>query len=365
MVTNRIKPKKNKNLKFIDGKWYVDFTFDKKRIRKFGGYTKDQARNTLTKLKMEKLNEKMGFRKPGGNERILFENFADDFLKLYSKQNKRSWQSDEFSLKNLKTAFKGKYLQDIGPEDVERFRAKRRTEVSDSTINRELSCLKTLFNKAVEWGKLESNPIAKVKKFREPNSKERILTQGEAQQLINEASPQLKPILITALNTGMRRGEILSLRWKDIDFHKGFIFIGDSKSGRSRSIPINMKVFETLKDIPQEGEFVFFNSETKTHVKDVKTGFKKACYRAGIKGLRFHDLRHTAASWMVESGIDLVTVSKLLGHSSITMTMKYAHPTPENMRRAVDKLAEKTKQTRQKVDTVKIPKPVNYLIRDN
>jgi len=296
---------------------------------------------------------------------VPFEKFADEFLELYSKQNKRSWQSDEFSLKNFKLFFKDKRLQDIGPEDVERFKAKRRTEVSDSTINRELACLKTLFNKAVEWGRLERNPIAKVKKFREPNSQERILTESEAKRLIEASGPELRPVLIIALNTGMRKGEILSLKWKDIDFQKGFIYIGDSKSGRSRNVPVNSQVFETLKGLPQQGEFVFFNSETRGHVQDVKTAFKGACRRAGIKGLRFHDLRHTAASWMVEGGVDLVTVSKILGHASIQMTMRYAHPTPENMRRAVAKLAEKTDLTRQKVDTVEIPKPVNLLYRDN
>jgi integrase len=357
--------KAEKNLKFKDGKWYLDFTFRGRRIRQFGGYTKEQARNNLARLRIEKLDEKLGFKRPGNGERILFEKFADEFLELYSKQNKRSWQRDEQSLRNLKLSLKTKTLQDIGPEDVERYKAKRKTEVSGATVNRELACLKTLFNKAVEWGRIETNPILKVRKFRESPPKERILTQGEAARLLGEASPQVKPVLVLALNTAMRRTEILSLRWKDVDLHKGFIFIGDSKSGRSRTVPINSQVFETLKSLSQESEFVFFNSETKTHVKDIKTGFKAACRRAGIKNLRLHDLRHTAASWMVEAGVDLVTVSRILGHSTIQMTMRYAHPTPENMRRAVEKLAERTDQTRQKVDIVEIPKPIILLKTDN
>lgn len=109
-------------------------------------------------------------------------------------------------------------------------------------------------------------------------------------------------------------------------------------------------VFEALHDLPKKFEYVFFNQETKSHVKDIKTGFKAACRRAEIEGLRLHDLRHTAASKMIEAGADLVTVSKIPGHSSIQMTMRYAHPTPENMRRAVDRLSEVLDQTRQKVD---------------
>ena len=357
--------KKEKNLKFIDGKWYIDFTFNHKRIRQFGGYTKEQARNTLAKMRIEKLDEKLGFRKPGKNEHVSFEKFADEFLELYSKQNKRSWKRDEASLKNLKPFFKGQELQDIRPEDIERYRAKRKTDVSPATINRELACLKTLFNKAIEWGKLESNPAQKVKKFREANIKERILTDSEARQLVENASPQLKPVILINLNTGMRKNEILSLRWENVDFHKGFILIEDSKSGRSRKVPINRVVFEALKNMEQKSEFVFFNAETEKHIKDVKTGFKAACRRAGIKDLRFHDLRHTAASWMVEDGIDLVTISKILGHSTITMTMRYCHSSQENMKRAVEKLAEKHDQTRQKVDMIEIPKPITYLKTDN
>lgn len=354
-----VKPKNDRNLNFQDGKWYVDFTAQKKRIRRFGGYTKEQARNTLAKLRIDKLDEKLGFKKRE-LEVVPFDKFADDFLELYSKQNKRSWRRDEASLNVLKEFFKTDALQSIGPEKVERFKAKRKAEVKPATVNRELACLKTLFNKAVEWGKLEESSLGAVKKFKEPPGRERILDAGEARRLVDCADSSIKPVLIVALNTGMRRNEILSLRWVNVDFVKGYIFIEDSKSGKSRKVPMNAAVFETLHDLPKKFEYVFFNEETKSHVKDIKTAFKAACRRAkkdpkddkdpGIVGLRLHDLRHTAASKMIEAGADLVTVSKILGHSSIQMTMRYAHPTPENMRRAVDRLGEVLGQTRQKVD---------------
>jgi integrase len=334
-----VKPKNDRNLNFKDGKWYVDFTAQGKRIRQFGGYTKEQARNTLAKLRIDKLDEKLGFKKPE-LEDVPFDKFADDFLELYSKQNKRSWQRDEASLNVLKKFLKSDTLQSIGPEKVERFKAKRKTEVKPATVNRELSCLKTLFNKAVEWGKLEESSLGAVKKFKEPPGREQILDAGEARRLVDCADPSINPILIVALNTGMRRNEILSLRWVNVDFVKGFIFIEDSKNGKSRKIPMNVAVFEALHDLSKKFEYVFFNEETKSHIKDIKTGFKAACRRAEIEGLRLHDLRHTAASKMIEAGADLVTVSKILGHSSIQMTMRYAHPTPENMRRAVERLSD-------------------------
>ena len=343
---------KERNLKQIDGKWYVDFTAQGKRIRQFAGYTKEQARNTLAKLRIERLDERLGFRKSGQGERVLFEKFADDFLEEYCKQNKRSWQRDEFSLNSLKKFFKGETLQSFGPEKIERFKAKRKAEVSSATVNRELACLKTMFSKAVEWGRTEKNPAAKVKKFRENPGRERILSPEEARSLIECAGPGIRPVLIVALNTGMRRGEILSLKWADVDFGKSFILISDSKSGRSRKVPMNAFVYETLQKLPRtSAEHVFFNPETKSHIKGIRTAFKAACRRAEIKGVRLHDLRHTAASKMIEAGADLVTVSKILGHASIQMTMRYAHPTPENMRLAVNKLGEILGSTRQKVDT--------------
>jgi integrase len=363
---------KEKNIKKKDGKYYLDFTFNKKRIRRFGGYTKEQARNNLAKLRLELLNEKMGFKKPGNGEPVPFKEFADYYLKTYSKQNKKSWKRDELSLKSLKNFFKNKNIQNITAADIEHFKAERKTHASkrrpknakklpitNATVNRELTCLKTLLKKAVEWGKLENNPAETVKKLREKKQKMQMLSAAEADKLIEFAGDDLKPVLIIALNSGMRKGEILSLKWDDVDMKKGFIRIAETKSGKSRNVPINTQVYDTLKKCRNESAFVFYNPETRNHIKDVKTAFNNACERANIKGLRFHDLRHTAASWMVEAGVDLVTVSKILGHSSIEMTMRYAHPTDENMRRAVEKLAAKTEKRRQKVDTIKIHKPIN------
>lgn len=358
------KPKKERNLKQIDGKWYVDFTFNKKRIRQFGGYTKEQARTTLAKLRIEKLDEKLGYKKPGNQEAVSFEQFAKDFINLYSKQNKKSWKRDETSLKSLKPFFKGKMIQDIGSELIERYKAKRKTEVSPATVNREIAFLKTVFNKAAEWGRLESSPLKNVKKFKEPNPKDRILTPDEMNTLIEVAENHLKPILIIALNTGMRRGEILGLKWENVNLSKRHIHIEDSKSGKSRDIPMNSLVIEALSTIHQNSEYVFFNPKTKRPIQDVKKAFKTACKNTNIKGVRFHDLRHTAGTRMVEAGVDLVTIKEILGHSTIQMTMRYCHPTPENRRKAVEKLADFYEQTRQKVYETKTESHISPFMKD-
>jgi len=350
-----------RNLKNKNGQWVIDYRLRGKRIRRVIGESKREAEAVLAAIKTDMIREQYGLSRPKKPE-VLFEDQAKEFLELYSKQNKKSWMRDALSLKYLKEFFKDKNLSEITPDLIEKYKLERRVAgVSDATINRELACLKTLYAKAIEWQKAEANPAGKVKKFRERPLKERILRPEENNKLLETSSPELKPVLILALNTGMRKAEILNLRWDAVNFSKGFIHIEDSKSGRSRDIPLNGLAFEALKEISRKGEFVFTNDETKNHTQDVKTAFKGACRRAGIKGLRFHDLRHTAASRMIEAGVDLVTVSKILGHASIQMTMRYAHPTAESMRRAVQKLGEYFEGTGHKEDIVEIPKLATYL----
>lgn len=347
------------------GKWYIDFQRNYKRIRRVVGDSKRQAEDVAASIKADIVRERYGF--PGHQQNVHFEDFTKEFLSIYSKPNKRSWRSDESSINNLDRFFQGKLLVEISPEFIEKYKAKRKNEVSEASTNRELALLKTMLNKAVEWGKLKSNPAAKVKKFKEHGGRERIMSTDEMKRLVDAAADHLKPILVIALNTGMRRGEILNLRWEDVDFARNFILVADSKNGRSRKVPMNGLVAETLKNLKKEDTslFIFCPRKSKVPVKDVKRSFKTACRNAGIKGLRFHDLRHTAASRMIEGGADLVTVSKILGHSTIQMTMRYCHPTAGTMRQAVDILASSFGKSRQKTDIgteVTINKP--FVISD-
>ncbi len=344
---------KEKNIKKKDGKYYVDFTFNKKRIRKFGGYTKEQARNTLTKLKMQCLNKEMGFeteKKPD----ILFKDFAKEFMDDYAKVNKRSWKRDQTSLNNLKPFFKGMNLSEITSALIEKYKAKRLKDgAAETTINRELTCLKTIYNKANEWGRTDNNPASSIKNFKENNKIQIILNPIEIENLIDAAPEHLKPIIIIAVQTGMRRGEILALKWKNINFRKGYIEIEDSKSGESRKVPMNSTVYETLKGLDKSHAYIFYNPKTRKNIIEIKRSFTTAREKAGLNKVRFHDLRHTAATRMCELGVPLKIVSKILGHSTIKMTERYANPTPDTMKEAVEKLSEYI-QTRQKVDTLRI-----------
>ena len=159
----------------------------------------------------------------------------------------------------------------------------------------------------------------------------------ECQRLIDCCSTHLIPIVITALNTGMRRGEILSLKWEQVDLRHGYISLDDTKSGEGRQIPMNQTLIETFSEMPRgfESKYVFSNRNGDA-LTDIKRSFNTALRKAEIHNATFHTLRHTAASHLVMNGVDLTSVKELLGHKSLSMTMRYSHLAPEHKRKAVN-----------------------------
>lgn len=315
--------------------WYIDLYHDGRRVRKAVGSKKD-AENAMSAVKADILRGEYRFKR---DRKIRFEDFAKEYLE-YQKTNITSWGRDESSLKRLLPFFGDMLLSKITPRHIEEYKKMRLDKVKPNTINRELTCLKHLFTVAESYGKFDSkNPVKDVKFFQERQYIMKVLDREEINRLINVSSGYLRSMIIFALNTGMRKGEILNLRWNDIDFNEHYIYIKESKSNKTRKIPMNGVVAATLKDIKREGEFVFMSPKTETRFIGTFRSFKTACRKAGVPDLRFHDLRHTAATLMVTGRTDLVTVKEILGHSSIEMTMRYAHPAPENNRKAVDVLA--------------------------
>ncbi len=183
--------------------------------------------------------------------------------------------------------------------------------------------------------------------------KERILAYDEIGKLLNECTDHLKPIVLIALNTGMRLREILYLKWSNVDFNRNIIIViqANSKNKKIRKIPMNGTVSDALQEIKGKLECVFCNNETGEPYHSIKTAFGTALKRAGLVGIRFHDLQHTAATMMVTSGVDIVTVQQILGHSDIKMTARYTHPTTETKMNAVNSLERQTRG--HDIDTLK------------
>ena len=204
-----------------------------------------------------------------------------------------------------------------------------------------------MLNKAVEWGMLEQNPFNKGSKLmlKENNHRLRFLNNSEIEALLKACdelkvtSPHLRPIVETALLTGMRRNELLSLKWEQI--RNGFIYLTETKSGKARQIPINDRLAEVFKEVRRGNQLksphVFCGPDGKRFF-EVKRSFASACRKAGIEAFRFHDLRHTFAGQLVMRGASLKAVQELLGHASLAMTMRYAHLSHEHLKDSVNLL---------------------------
>ena len=267
-----------------------------------------------------------------------------NLFEQYSKYNKKSYDKDISFIKILKTYFnENLYADELKLSDFENLKVKLREERSSSnaTVNKYLNCLSKMYNIAIEEKLLVENPLSRIKRFKEPNYKIRYLTADEEIRLykaIDDYAPYIKPLVVCALQTGMRKGEIFNLKWTNIDFDYGFIELLETKSGKSRKIPISQKLMEVFKQQDRESEYVFENPETGAPYVDLKNSFHTVLKKAGIENFRFHDLRHTVATRLAEKGIDLVVVKEILGHSKIETTMRYAHAVPERKLQAIEVL---------------------------
>lgn len=321
------------------GNYYIDYYADGQRKRECIGTDKRLAETVLKKRKVEIAEGRyLDIKK---SEKIKFEDFSEEFLNLYSKPNKKSWKSDEYNLRNITPFFKGKNLYEITVEDIERFKAARSKSVGPATVNRDLATIKTMLNKAVEWGKIEKSPAKNVKFLREPNGRLRYLEKEEIQKLLSNCSPRIKPIITLALFTGMRRGEVLGLKWHDIDFHRGIIYLLDTKNGAKREVFMNALVKKALVGVRKNPESPYiFCAKNGRPYHDIRKSFFTALKNSGILNFRFHDLRHTFASQLVMAGIDINTVRELLGHKDIRMTLRYSHLSSDYKKRAVDILGQ-------------------------
>jgi len=218
--------------------------------------------------------------------------------------------------------------------------------ISPATVNREVSILKTAYNKGIEWELVKENPIEKVKFFSERDrARTRYLSGDEKARLLASVSPQLRSFCIVALKTGMRFSEILGLKWLDIDPNSNSIMLRKTKAKTIRHIPIHPDVAEVLRSLPKRGDFVFSNETGNSYNRFgwFRFHFKKAAAQLGLRGVTIHTLRHTFASELVMKGADLKTVSELLGHSTTRMSERYTHLSPSHKALAVNLLAQEGK----------------------
>jgi len=321
-----------------NGKHFIDYYVYGRRVREVISGSRVLAEKVLRKrLNAIDENRYLDIRR---SEKIRFEDFLEDYLEHHSKLNNRSWKRAEIpNMKRLKAHFSGRLLQEIASLDIEKFKAKTLTEVSPATTNRCLALLKSMFSKATTWGKFNGpNPVKGIKLFRE-ESRLRFLEKEEIATLLKYCNGYLYLIVTVALHTGMRKSEILNLKWHDVDFSRDNIYLTHTKNGEKREVPMNTLVRSTLIKVRKHpnSPFIFVNEKGKPYT-DIRKSFHAALRRAGIKDFRFHDLRHTYASQLAMAGVDLNTIRELMGHKSIKMTLRYSHLSSGHKKRAIEAL---------------------------
>lgn len=273
---------------------------------------------------------------------------------LGGSQHLRGMKVLRFQVMRLKEYFGGREVNKLTGLDVKHYiRWRQEAGRGSATINRELAALSSAINYCNrEWEWDLPNPV-KGRLLKEPPHRERYLTKAEAGRLITEARKRrngdlLADFIEVAVNTGCRRGELFGLEWSRVDLAKGREAITlrstHTKSGKPRTVPLNGPAIQAVKrrqasraEHAPDTPWVF-SREDGEQVKSLRQGFKASCEAAGIEDLRIHDLRHTAASWLVTDGVPLEVVKELLGHSSITMTERYAHLAPHRVREAVNRM---------------------------
>lgn len=286
---------------------------------------------------------------------MTFEQYAVQYLE-YSRSQKLSWREEQYKIDNSLNPAWGKLrLSTITTKDVALLHAKEKERTSTCTANHLFSTIRAMFNRAIHWGLLEASPCRGLTKFREDPLRERYLSRNDElprflKALALEDDTLSKAALLLLLFTGCRRNEIVSMKWNQVRLDEGRIFLPVTKNGKSRTVHLNMKAAEVLEELSmmrcasertRDSPYVFPSRQgtNKGHLFDLRKPLLKACALAGIEDFRTHDLRHTFASLAVSSGADLYAVQRLLGHSDISMTQRYAHLSSSDLQSATQGVA--------------------------
>ncbi len=259
-----------------------------------------------------------------------------EILERYSAEVsplKKGGKDEAIRLKALARHRIAKYaLANLTAAVVAQFRDDRLKAVAPGTVLRDLATLSSILSHArKEWGLPVANVVQAIRKPRQPQGRERVLSLTEEQALleatapINRRSPWVQPIIVLALETAMRQGELLALRWEHVSLDRRTALLLDTKNGSRRVVPLSTRAIDTLRTLPRSlNGAVFPISKPALHLR-----FTLACKRAGITGLRFHDLRHTATTRIASKLPNLVELSAVTGHKSLQMLKRYFHPDAE------------------------------------
>ena len=282
--------------------WWIRYADRTGRIRResTGTTVKKLAREILAKRKVEVAeNRNLDVRKL---PKTTFFQLCEQWWDTWGKHKRMKGLENMLNI--WKSGLGDVALCDLSQQNIEQFLNDRieKNGVTPATRNRHLTMLKAMLNKAIEWELLWENPTAKISMLKENGARTRFLDQEEVAALLETASPDFHPVAITALHSGMRRGELINLKWPDVDFKNRIITIQKSKSGKKRTIPMDQTLHETLRDLPSRFEKGYvFPSPIKNRKRraDWRRQFNNAIEKAKIDDVRFHpsgtSLLHTSS----------------------------------------------------------------------
>jgi integrase len=282
---------------------------------------------------------------------ILF----DDLLTAYREEKRREGKAvmdGEIGYKRLLGRFSGRRADSLTTREMKEWRDELLPGHTPATVNRHLTLLRAILRMALRDRLLDPSALPEIEPLKENNERVRYLSEDEEQRLTDALPPLLRPLVLVGIHTGMRRGELLSLTWDDVDLLGGSVLVRKSKSGEGRRIPMSATarrtfgaLFETRRErmhspVIRQSEAArrVFTAPRGGYLVNLNRAWYRAIKVARLDGLRFHDLRHTFASRLAMSGVDLFRVQTLMGHKSSRMTVRYAHLSPEHLRAAVAKL---------------------------
>lgn len=318
-----------------DGVWCVDIFHQGKRIRKSSGTEiKQDAQRFHDQLKNELWNQKV-------LKSTLNKSWMDAVVRwLDESTHKRSLATDKFHLTWLDPFLRKYMLVEITADIIESIaKEKEKTGVKPASINRILEIIRAILNRAhKEWEWLDNVPVIRMRK--EDNKRIRWLTKKQADRLMSELPDHLKNMAAFTLTTGLRESNVTQLKWSEIDLIRGHALIhpDESKTNRAIPVPLNKQAISIIQ--AQKGkhpEYVFtYHGKPVTRCNN--HAWRKALIRAGIEDFRWHDLRHTWASWHVQNGTALYELQQLGGWSNYETVLRYAHLSSDHLKLAAERI---------------------------
>lgn len=322
----------------------------KKKWIKIGKVNIREAKKIVKFLNLQEIYSRL--QNYTANSKIKFKDFISEYLSYaYTNKSKHTYRREKEIISMLSKYFSSVHLCNINTKLIESYKLTRvKANIKNSTVNRELTVLRSILKLAYRLHYIDTIP--EIKTLKVNTSKHRVLSYEELRKLIDSSSLWLKHIIHVLYYTGIRPCELKNLKVTDIDYDKRLLHVYSSKTNSCRTIPVNRSLYNTLLTLRDKVPLQYKNdyiertdkhvylfcNEDGSQLKTFRGSFKKACKKANLSEVTLYTLRHTFASHLVNSGVSLLYVKELLGHSNITTTLTYTHVKHDNLFQSVDKL---------------------------